>query len=142
MRAGLIDVEDLQVFLTAVNMAYALPRDEVVRAIQTRIGMLEDLLARRPIASTRSSRPWTPPTRPARSPRLLSRAVRADIAWAHEYLGRLRSGAYAFDGEPPDVDADARAGRDRAAGRRRPGRPARRGARARCGRHVIVKVDE
>ena len=38
---------------------------------------------------------------PYQVPRLLSAHVRADIAWAHEYLGRLRSGAYAFDGEPP-----------------------------------------
>src|SRR4051795_707630 len=44
VRAGLLEVEDLQLFLTALNMAYALPRDEVVRAIQTRIGLLEDLL--------------------------------------------------------------------------------------------------
>ena len=40
VRTGLLDVDDLHVFLTAVNMAFALPRDEVVGAIQTRIGIL------------------------------------------------------------------------------------------------------
>lgn len=101
VRAGLLEVEDLQVFLTAVNMAYALPRDEVVRAIQTRIGLLEGLLTETTGSIDSILDAKDTPDTASEVPRLLSAHVRADIAWAHEYLGRLRSGAYAFDGEPP-----------------------------------------
>ena len=77
-------------------------------------------------------------------PRLLSAHVRADIAWAHEYLGRLRSGAYAFDGEPPlwtptpeQIETARRAGVGPGVllveAQERTARPQR---------HVIVKVDE
>jgi len=101
VREGLLDVEDLQLFLTAVNMSYALPRDEVVRTIQTRIGLLEDLLTETVGSIDEILDAKETPDFATEVPRLLSAHVRADIAWAHEYLGRLRSGAYGFDGEPP-----------------------------------------
>jgi len=101
VRAGLLDVDDLQLFLTAVNMSYALPRDEVVRTIQTRIGLLEDLLARRRRTVEEILEAKDTPDFASEVGRLLGGQVTAEIAWAHEYLGRLRSGAYGFEGEPP-----------------------------------------
>ena len=144
VRAGLLDVDDLQLFLTAVNMSYALPRDEVVRTIQTRIGLLEDLLAQRRRTGRRDPRGEGHARLRERGAAACSvRTSRADIAWAHEYLGRLRSGAYGFDGEPPiwtPTPEQVEAARLAGVG---PGVLLVEAAGPRlCERHVIVKVDE
>ena len=95
-------------------MASVLPRDEVVRTIQTRIGLLEEVLAQTTTTVEQILDAKDTPDTATEVVRLLSHHTRADIAWAHEYLGRLRSGAYAFEGEPPlwtPTDEQLEAGR-------------------------------
>ena len=101
VRSGLVSIDDPTFFLTAVNMAFALPRDEVVGTIETRIGALEDYL--RVLGAQIQqilAAPDTPDTA-TEVARLIGARTRGELEWARDFLDRVRAGAYAFQGEPP-----------------------------------------
>jgi DNA-binding PadR family transcriptional regulator len=102
LRAALRSVDDPTAFATAVNFSRSLPRAEVVEAIEdllTRLrqgvtdadGVVAQILAARDTPDSASE---------------VARIARArtvgEIAWAEDYLERVRAGAYSFAGEPAD----------------------------------------
>ena len=101
VRAGLLTVDDPTLFLTAVNMAFTLPRDEVVQAVRTRVGLLEDYLAVLATQIEQILDAKDTPNTATEVPRLISARVRGELEWARDYLDRLAGGAYAFQDEPP-----------------------------------------
>jgi DNA-binding PadR family transcriptional regulator len=101
VRAGLLTVDDPTLFLTAVNMSFVLSRDEVVAAVVSRIGLLEEYLVSLATQIEEIlAAPDTPDTA-SEVPRLLGSRIRGELDWARDYLARIRDGAYAFHGEPP-----------------------------------------
>ena len=108
-------------------MAFALPRAEVVQAVRTRVGLLEDYLVVLATQIEQILEAKDTPDTATEVPRLISARTRGELEWARDYLDRLAAGAYAFQDEPPLVDADARADRDRARRRGRAGRGHRHG---------------
>ncbi|MEZ0449689.1 PadR family transcriptional regulator [Cellulomonas sp. ICMP 17802] len=101
VRTGLLTTDDPTLFLTAVNMAFALPRDEVVRAVETRVRLLEDLVAELATQIEEILEAKDTPDTASEVPRLITARTRGELEWAHGYLDRVRAGAYAFQGEPP-----------------------------------------
>ena len=101
VRSGLLTVDDPTLFLTAVNMAFALPRDEVVHAVRTRVGLLEEYLAVLATQIEQILEAKDTPDTATEVPRLISARIRGELEWARDYLDRLADGAYAFQGEPP-----------------------------------------
>ncbi|WP_421733257.1 PadR family transcriptional regulator [Cellulomonas sp.] len=101
VRAGLLTVDDPTLFLTAVNMSFVLSRDEVVAAVTSRIALLEEYLAdlARQVREILAAKD-TPDTA-TEVPRLISARTQGELEWARDYLDRIRTGAYAFQGEPP-----------------------------------------
>jgi DNA-binding PadR family transcriptional regulator len=101
VRAGLLTTDDPTLLLTAVNMAFALPRAEVVQAVEARIGMLEDSLTSLAAQVGEILEAKDTPDTATEVLRLMSARDRGELEWARGYLDRLRGGAYAFQGEPP-----------------------------------------
>jgi DNA-binding PadR family transcriptional regulator len=101
VRAGLLTVDDPTLFLTAVNMSFVLPRDEVVQAVRTRVGLLEEYLAVLATQIEQILEAKDTPDTATEVPRLISARIRGELEWARGYLDRLAAGAYAFQGEPP-----------------------------------------
>ena len=101
VRAGLLSVDDPTFFLTAVNMAFALPRAEVVQTIETRVGLLESHLAVLASQIEQILEAKDTPDTATEVARLISARTRGELEWARGYLDRLGGGAYAFQGEPP-----------------------------------------
>ena len=101
VRAGLLTTDDPTLFLTAVNMAFALPRDEVVASIRTRIGLIEDYLAVLATQVEEILEAKDTPDTATEVARLISARFRGELEWARDYLDRVVGGAYAFHGEPP-----------------------------------------
>ncbi|GEK20728.1 PadR family transcriptional regulator [Cellulomonas xylanilytica] len=101
LRAGLLSVDDPTFFLTAVNMAFALPRDEVVRTLETRVEVLEEYLRVLAAQIQQILGEKDTPDTATEVARLISARTRGELEWARDFLDRVRAGAYAFQGEPP-----------------------------------------
>ncbi|WP_456826600.1 PadR family transcriptional regulator [Cellulomonas sp. P5_E12] len=101
VRAGLLTTDDPTLFLTAVNMAFALARDEVVASIRTRIGLIEDYLAVLATQVEEILEAKDTPDTATEVARLISARFRGELEWARDYLDRVVGGAYAFHDEPP-----------------------------------------
>jgi DNA-binding PadR family transcriptional regulator len=101
VRAGLLTEDDPTLFLTAVNMAFALSRDEVVHAMETRIGLLEDSVVVLAAQIEEILEAKDTPDTATEVARLITARNRGELEWARAYLDRIRGGAYAFQGEPP-----------------------------------------
>ena len=101
VRAGLLDTADVPLLLTAINMAYVLPRDEVIATIETRIGLLEAIARHNDEMVEQMLAAVETPDTASEVSRLMGAHTRGELDWAHGYLHRVRSGAYSFAGEPP-----------------------------------------
>jgi len=101
VRTGLLTIDDPTLFLTAVNMAFALPRDEVVRAVETRARLLEDLVSSLATQIDEILAAKDTPDTATEVARLITARTRGELEWSAGYLERVRGGAYAFQGEPP-----------------------------------------
>jgi len=102
LRAGLLTLDDPVLFLTAITMAPALSRSEVLAAVERRAALLEEVAALRERMVEAVLRSPETPDMASEVPRVLLARTRAELDWAHDYLRRVRAGAYAFDGEPAD----------------------------------------
>jgi len=101
VRSGLLTVDDPTLFLTAVNMSFVLSRDEVVAAVTSRVGRLEEYLALLATQVEQILAAKDTPDTATEVPRLISARTRGELEWARDYLDRIQGGAYAFQGEPP-----------------------------------------
>ena len=101
LRTGLLSVDDPTFFLTAVNMAFALPRDEVVETIERRIEVLDEYLRVLAAQIQQILAERDTPDTATEVARLISARTRGELEWARDFLDRVRAGAYAFQGEPP-----------------------------------------
>lgn len=101
VRAGLLTLDDPTLLLTAVNMAFALPRDEVVRTIEARTELLKGELTVLATQIEQMLAARDTPDTATEVARLTSARIRGELEWAREYLERVNGGAYAFHGEPP-----------------------------------------
>jgi len=117
LRVGLLSVDDPTLFLTAINMAPALSRDEAVETVTARVGLLEAAIG---YAESQVEQIVAAPDTPdsaSEVARILAARLRGELAWAEDYLERVKGGAYSFVGEPPSwtptqaqVDAAREAG--------------------------------
>lgn len=102
LRTTLEGTADATAFLVAANFAYALPREEAVDALESHVANLErDVAAADATATALIAAAETPDTASEIS-RILSARMSGELAWARDYLGRVRAGAYSFAGEDRD----------------------------------------
>ncbi|GIG21848.1 PadR family transcriptional regulator [Cellulomonas chitinilytica] len=117
LRVGLLSVDDPTLFMTAINMAPALARDEVLGTLTTRVGLLEAAIAYAEAQVEQIVAAPDVPDSASEVARILAARLRGELVWARDYLERVGAGAYSFVGEPPtwtptqaQVDAAREAG--------------------------------
>ena len=102
LRSALRATDEPTAFLTGVNFAFALPRPEVLEAVGAHAdglaAQLESLAAQ--IAELLADDEV--PDMASEVLRITAARTGGELAWATDYLARVRGGAYAFAGEAPD----------------------------------------
>ena len=117
LRSALSATDDPIAFLAAINMTSTLPRTEVVDAVQLHVSGLEQHVARsQALVEEMLASPEVPDTA-TEVVRIIMARTAGELAWARDYLDRVRGGAYSFVGEAPgwtptaaQVDAVLKAG--------------------------------
>lgn len=102
LRSALRSTEDPPAFLAAVNMASALPRAEVLDAIEDHTQSLEHALARAGVQITELLASPEIPDSSTEVVRIMAARTAGEVTWAKDYLERLCAGAYSFADESPD----------------------------------------
>lgn len=102
LRAHLSGTDDPTAFLVAVNLSPALPRAEVIEAVEGHVAGLRRHLAaaERTVAEILAS--LETPDYACEVPRIIAARVAGELTWAVDYLDRVRAGGYAFGDEEPD----------------------------------------
>jgi DNA-binding PadR family transcriptional regulator len=100
LQATLRTTEDPTAFLVAVNLAFALPRAEVISAMEEHVAALHRFMEHSQATAAEILTSPETPDYASEIPRIIAARTAGELAWATDYLERIRSGEYEFRGEP------------------------------------------
>ena len=102
LRSALSAADDPIAFLAAINMTSTLPRSDVVDAVELHINALERQLELNGQLVDEMLASSEVPNTATEVVRVLMARTSGELAWARDYVDRVRGGAYSFVGEEPD----------------------------------------